>query len=442
MTVKEWKMFRSRAIRIGVVFAALMVGRAWAVDLPRARPEEVGLSAERLDYIDKIYAERVEKGEIAGAVILVARHGKIAHFNAVGYANVETKQKMETGNIFRLYSMTKPITSAALMTLYQDGQFLMSDPISKYLPEFANLRVARNPDGPFDATVAADQPPTMQDILRHTAGFTHGNSPGPFDSQYAKADIFGLDVTLAEMTQKLATLPLHYQPGTKWEYSIGPSVASRLVEVLSGMPYDEYLEKRVLKPLGMTDTDFWVPPGKAARLVPMNWFKDGKITLLDEAHGDPKWGFFTAPAMVNSYTVNHKRKDGSYGLVATAADYWRFAQAMANGGVLNGARVLSPETIQFMMTDQLGGLPVHYQPGPRPSGLGFGLGFAVLKDAVAAGYPSPEGTVFWDGAAGTQFWIDPKHDMVVVAMIQQFGPPGSEPLAAQLHALVASALVQ
>lgn len=437
---------KSKAVLLGLALVTSISATAVPVsaeNISLVAPDTVGLSAERLDDIDRAYADQVDKGEIAGAVILIARHGKVAHYNAIGYANVETKEKMQKDNIFRLYSMTKPVASTALMQLYQQGRFQLTDPIAKYLPEFANARVADTVPGSPDATVAAEHAPTIADVLRHTAGFTHGLSPSPYDMQYVRADLFSTDISLAEEVTRLAKIPLHYQPGTKWEYSIGTDVAARLVEVLSGMPFDQYLEKEILKPLKMADTGFWVPPANVGRLVPVNWFKDGKLTTLDEAHGYPMWGWLTDPKLVNSYTVNHQRKGGSFGLVGTAPDYWRFAQAMANGGKLGGVRILDPQTTKLMMTNQIGDLKVQHTPDPRPNGLGFGYGFAVIKDPAAeAGYPGTVGTVFWNGAAGTQFWIDPTNDMVVVVMIQQFGPPGTEAMTIKLHGLVARAIVK
>jgi CubicO group peptidase (beta-lactamase class C family) len=414
---------------------------AWnthAQDLPTAKPEDVGFSSERLAYIDKYFSEKVDNGDLAGIVTLVSRHGKIVHFSAIGYANIETHKKMEKDTIFRQYSMTKAITSTALMTLYEEGRFQLNDPISKYLPEFSNLRVLRTPDSPFDETVAPDHPPTIHDIFRHTAGFTHGLTADSFDQQYAKADLFGVDVTLEEMMKRLAKLPLRYQPGTKFVYSVGPDVQARLVEVLSGMTFDEYLERHIFTPLGMKDAGFWVPPDKADRLAAVHWRKDGKLVPLDEAHGHPGGDLVIfQPWSVNSYTVNHKHKGGSYGLVATAADYWRFAQMILNGGELNGARILSPRTVEFMGQD-------HLEPAGIPDfdkGVGFGLGFAVVKNEAGAGSLGSDGGLYWGGAAATSFWIDPKEDIVIIGMTQHMGNPAADPVGTQLKTLVYSALL-
>ena len=433
-------MIRMRLLAGTLVVLLGLIGRVQAEDLPRARPEEVGFDSGRLDYIDQFYADKVKHGEMAGIVTLISRHGRVVHLSADGYADLERKLKMETDTIFRLYSMTKPITSVALMMLYEEGRFQLRDRLSKYIPEFANLRVLRNPNGPLDETVPLAHAPTVQDAMRHTAGFTHGIETDAFDTQYTQADVFGLDVTLAEMMSRLAKIPLRYQPGSKFEYSIGPDIQARLVEVLSGMPFDVFLEKRLFKPLGMKDAGFSVPAERANRLATVYWAKDGKLIPLDKSHGHPSGGVVVQPWSVNSYTVDHKHKGGSFGLVSTAEDYWRFAQMMLNGGQLNGTRILAPQIVKFMTRDHLGTIPMD-EPGERPSGIGWGLGFAVMKDPAEAGYMSSDGSFFWGGAADTHFWVDPEEDMVVVAMTQHMEVPGTQALEPQLRTLVYSALI-
>jgi CubicO group peptidase (beta-lactamase class C family) len=423
------------------VLAAVLAGETRAGDVPRAPPHELGFSAARLDYIDRFYAEKVRKGEMAGIVILIARHGKVAHFSAIGYADVDKKQEMKTDSIFRLYSMTKPIASTALMILYEEGRFQMNDPLSKYIPEFGNLRVLRSPDAALDDTVPLASAPTVQDVLRHTAGFSHGFQKNAVDAEYIKANVFDLNGSLAETISKLAKIPLLEQPGRRFIYSVGPDIQARLVEVLSGTSFDEFLEAHLFKPLGMKDTGFWVPPARVDRLASVHWVKDGKLLPMNSAHGHPDGaGPSRGWSSVESYTVDNKQKSGSVGLVSTTEDYWRFAQMILNGGELDGTRILSPQVVQYMVRDHLGPIGM---PGPdgKPSGVGFGLGFAVMKDPAAAGYMSSEGTFFWAGAAATHFWIDPKEDMVVVAMSQHMGAPGMETLWAQIRTLVYSALL-
>ncbi|MGD0733451.1 MAG: serine hydrolase domain-containing protein [Terracidiphilus sp.] len=430
----------ARIWRTHLIVLALAVAAANAIaqGVPTARPEDEGFSSERLAYLDKFYSEKIDHGDLAGIVTMVSRHGKIVHFSALGYADLEKHTRMQKDTIFREYSMTKAITSTALMTLYEEGRFQIDDPISKYLPEFANLRVLRAPDGPLDETVAPEHPPTIHDIMRHTAGFTHGLAGDKFDEQYTKADLLAVDLTLDEMMKRLAKIPLRYQPGTKFNYSVGPDVQARLVEVLSGVPFDEYLQKRIFDPLGMKDASFWLGPDKADRLATVYWTKNGKLTPLDEIHGHPDSEVpLFQPWSVNSYTVNHKRKGGSYGLVATAEDYWRFAQMILNGGELNGVRILSPRTVHFMGQD-------HLAPAGIPDfekGTGFGLGFAVVENQAAAATLGSDGGLFWGGAATTSFWIDPKEDIVVIAMTQHLSAPAAAEAVAKMRTLVYSALI-
>ncbi len=404
--------------------------------LPIVSPEEVGFSSEQLNKIESYFAGRVERGEIAGIVTLVARKGKIAHFSAVGYQDTEQRIPMAKDSIFRIYSMTKPIATTALMQLYQDGLFQMNDPLSKFIPEFANLRVLLNPNGPLDETVAMDREPTIQDILRHTAGFSHCLGNSDYDKECIGLGVFNPETSLAEMMTALSRLPLMNQPGSQYRYSVGPDVALRLVEVISGMPADEYLEERVFEPLGMDETGYWVGPDRVSRLSPIHWLKDGELVPLDEDHGQPQGGALSQPWSANSYTFDQDYKGGSLGLLSTATDYWRFAQAMLNGGVLDGQRILGSGTVDFMARN-------HLTPQQRQTfspALGFGLGFATIEDPAGAGYPSNSGNFYWSGAAATNFWIDPTEEIVVVAMTQHMGVRGTGALRGELSALVYGAL--
>jgi CubicO group peptidase (beta-lactamase class C family) len=333
---------------------------------------------------------------------------------------------MQADTIFRLYSMTKPIASVALMILYEEGRFQLRDPLSEYIPEFASLRVLRRADGALDDTVPLDRAPTIQDVLRHTAGFTHGASTDAYDAQYTKANVFGLDVSLAELMNTLSEIPLRYQPGTKFVYSLGPDVQARLVEVLSGVPFDEFLERRLFKPLGMKDAGFWVPPDKAERLATVYSVRDGKV-MAERLERD-------------SHSADDKRKGGSFGLVSTAEDYLRFAQMLLNGGELDGTRILGTRVVRYMARDHLGAIGIQ-NPNGTPSGMGWGLGFAVAKDPVVMGSLISAGTFYGAGAAATYFWMDPTEDMVVVAMTQHMGAPWMEMLRAQIPTLVYSALM-
>ena len=429
---------KTNFLRLFLITATIFsVSFATAADsLPVVQPEDVGFSSEQLNKIETYFTSRVEKGEIAGIVTLVARHGKIAHFSAVGYQDAEQEIPMEKDTIFRIYSMTKPIVSTALMMLYQDGLFQMNDPLSKFIPEFADLRVLRDPNGPLDETVAMEREPTVQDILRHTAGFSHCLGNSEYDKACVELGLFSTQTSLKEMMTALSKIPLMNQPGSQWRYSIGPDVALRLVEVISGMSADDYLEQKMFDLLGMDDTGYIVNSDNAHRLSPIHWRKDGELVPIDEAHGRPRGGVLAEPWSVNSYTLDHEYKGGSLGLVSTTEDYFRFAQAILNGGKLNGKRLLGPKTVEFMSRNHLS----EEQNSTFSPALGFGLGFATIEDATGAGYPASEGTFYWSGAASTYFWIDPVEDIVVVSMTQHMGVRETSAVRGELSALVYGAL--
>lgn len=419
---------------------------ARAADIPLAKPEELGFSSERLDRIDHFFADKVEKGEMAGIVTLVSRHGRIAHFSAVGYADIASSRVLRTDDIFRIYSMTKPITATALTMLYEQGKFRLNDPISKYIPEFTGIRVLKTPDSPITETVPAAREPTIHDLFRHTAGFLHGprNSEpqeNSIDEAYRKADLANPSISLEEMMRRLARIPLIYQPGTKWSYSLAQDVQARLVEILSGMPFDQFLRRRLLEPLGMKDTSHQVEPADASRFVSVHWMKNGRVVPCGAKYGCS--GGASATSEINSYTQDKVLKLGSSGLTGTAEDYWRFAQMMLNGGDFNGHRYLSPATVQYAARDHLGAVSVLNGTG-ESIGTGWGLGFAVVKDAATAATLIPDGSFYWAGAANTFFWIDPKNDIVVVAMSQSLDPKmeGWSTLREQLGAMVYGALVE
>lgn len=415
----------------------LFAACAFADPAPRTEPEAVGLSSDRLALLDEFVADKVREEELAGAVILVARHGKIVHLSAAGSANVESRTALETDSIFRWYSMTKPITAVALMILYEEGRFQLSEPLEDHIPEFRGLRVLREPEGPLTATTELERKPTIHDSLRHTAGFSHGIAGDTLDTAYVDAGYFGLDVTLAGMMTRLAALPLRAEPGVRWEYSVGPDIDARLVEVISGQDFDEFLEERLFEPLGMQDTAFWLGADDAPRLAAVHWLKDGKLTPLDAEHGAPDW-VIADPALVNSYTADHPRKGGSYGLVGTAEDYWRFAQMIQNGGELAGARILSPRTVEYMLSDHLAPEDIEFgEPGQT-----FGLGFAVLQDPAAAGFIASPGSASWGGAATTAFWIDRKEELVIVVMTQHFDVPAAGDLLDHVRSVVYGAIEQ
>ncbi len=383
-------------------------------DLQEAAPETVGMDSARLNRITQRMQEFVDAGQLAGVVTMAARDSKIVHRAAVGYRDLEAGDAMSEDDIFRIYSMTKPITGVAMMMLYEEGKFRLSDPVEKYIPEFKDLQVATGVDAAGNLlTEPADHPMTIRELMSHTGGLTYGVfSPSAVDDRYNELNILDPDQTLQEFIDKLASVPLRQQPGTLWHYSVSVDVQGYLVEKLSGQKFSDFLEERLFEPLGMTDTDFYVPPEKVERFAQVYGYgPDGKLT--------PQEGFGGA----NNYLVDQAFESGGGGLVGTAMDYLRFSQMLLNGGELDGVRILAPLTVEIMHRNQM------------PSGMGngvlgaggtsFGLDFAIIEDPVAAESYS-KGEYYWGGAAGTWFWVDPVEDIVFVGMIQAFGGPNGQ----------------
>jgi CubicO group peptidase (beta-lactamase class C family) len=392
--------------------------QAAARDLGVAKPEDVGMSSERLTRLSKAMQAVIDQGRLAGITTMIARHGKVVDFQTFGYQNLETKTPMAKDTIFRIYSMSKPITGVALMTLFEEGKFRLSDPVEKHIPELAGMKVAASegPDGPV--VEDAKHPMTIRELMSHTGGLSYGIfSESQVDKMYRDASVLNPDSTLKDMIGKLAKIPLRQQPGTKWHYSVSVDVQGYLVEVLSGQPFDQYLEQRIFKPLGMKDTGFYVPEAKAKRFAQVyNYNPDGSLVAREGFSGGA------------NYLKPAKFFSGGGGLVSTSTDYMRFCQMMLNGGELDGVRILSPTTVKLMSSNQLPKTIPEMGPG-----TGFGLDFAVVHDPVEAGTYS-KGEYYWGGAAGTWFWIDPVEDLVFVGMIQQFGEkrPSLGPLSKQL----------
>lgn len=433
---RHW--LKAAAVPLLIVAAASQAAPAWARISHVAGQLDSGFSAERLAALDKMLAERVAKGDMAGSVVVVARHGAIVHTTASGMADIASGRRMTDDTIFRAYSMTKPVAAVALMMLYERGLFQLDEPIAKYLPEFKDVRVLKTLKSPLTETVPADRPPTIHDLMRHTAGLGHGWGDDAVNTEYRKQDIFGNDVTMKAMSEKIGRIPLLFQPGTMFNYAVGADVEARLVEVLSGKPFDVFLNDELFKPLGMTSTGFWVDPSRISRLATVYWRKDDKLVPIDQAHGSPpNGGFLTEPWSVNSYARNNPRKGGSYGLVTTAGDYWRFSQMLLNRGTFGGRRLLSPATVDFIAEDHL---PAKAKATFGP-GLGQGLGVAVVEDAAATGGVWSDGTYFWSGAANTHFWIDPKTDTVVVAMTQDMANPADSTFRDQVKSMVYGAMI-
>jgi CubicO group peptidase (beta-lactamase class C family) len=371
--------------------------------LPRATPEDVGLSTAGLARLGRVMQDEVQRGRVPGAVALIARRGQLAYHESFGRRDPASDAPMALDSIFRIYSMTKPIVSVAAMMLWEQGRFLLSDSIAKFLPELRDVKVAAGQGADF-GQVDAERAITIQDLLRHTSGLTYefrGN--GPVHKMYNAARIYSRDQSNADQVTSLSKLPLLHQPGTKWEYSRSTDVVGRLVEVLSGMSLGQFLQQHLFAPLGMIDTSFHVPEAQQARLA--------------EAFGkDPDT--HTGVQLVNVKTAP-KFESGGGGLVSTAADYARFLQMMLNLGRLDGVRFLSRKTIELMTADHLG--PITGAPDLLLPGYGFGLGFAIRLQPGISHVPGSVGQYFWGGLAGTTFWVDPAEQLFAIMMIQAPG---------------------
>jgi CubicO group peptidase (beta-lactamase class C family) len=374
-----------------------------SASLPFAAPEEVGLSRARLTRLTDMLRAEIERGRVPGAVALVARRGKVAYFESLGVRDPASCAPMQKDTIFRIYSMTKPIVSVAAMMLWEEGQFLLNDALAKYLPEFGRMKVAVPRDGNIELVPAA-RDITIQDLLRHTSGLTYEfRGTAPVQKMYMEAKVYRRNQTNADQAATLAQLPLMHQPGARWEYSRSTDVLGRLVEVLSGVSLGEFLETRILKPLGMTDTAFFVPAehhGRLAEAFPRDPETDAPVQLV-EVKEEPRF------------------ESGGGGMVSTALDYARFLQMLLNGGRLDGVRLLSRKTVEYMTADHLG--PITGAPDLLIPGYGFGLGFAVRLQAGIAQVPGSIGQYFWGGLAGTTFWVDPKEDLFALMLIQAPG---------------------
>ncbi len=389
-----------------VLLFALLAGAAQASELVREKPAALGFSEDRLERIRGVLREHVAEGRIAGAVVLLARRGKIGFFESFGDRDRERDEPMSDDTLFQIASMSKPITSVAVMLLYEQGHFLLDDPVSRYLPELGGLEVAavaQEAEGePTElVTVPAQREMTIQDLLRHTSGFTYGFfSDSPVDKLYLERGVLVRDATIADTVSQLGALPLKHQPGSTWEYSISIDVLGRLVEVVSGLPFDRFLKEQIFDPLGMTDTGFHVAESTMPRLAANYQWKDERLVPAEASSRES----FESPTTYFS---------GGGGLVSTAADYYRFCQMLLNGGELGGRRLLARKTVEWMTSDHLGDIVL-----PRRPGYGFGLGFAVRKELGLAALPGTLGEFNWGGAYGTSFWIDPSEDFIGIFMIQ------------------------
>jgi CubicO group peptidase (beta-lactamase class C family) len=390
--------------------------------LPMAsKPEEVGLSSTQLKRLEEVTQKHIDEGLVPGAVMLVARRGKIAWMSVLGKRDVAAADAMKYDSIFRIYSMTKPIVSVAVMQLVEEGKLQVSDPVSKYLPEIGKMKVGveKTVDGkPVLQLSDPDRPMTVQDLLRHTSGLVYGSRGTTLVNQaYIDAKIGDRADTNAQFVSKLSALPLKFQPGARWEYGVSVDVQGRLVEVIDGKTLGEALSARVFKPLGMVDSAFQVPADKVARAAQPG----------PRPNGEP---------MTPRFAVNDgaKYESGGGGMVSTMEDYLRFTTMLANKGELSGKRLLGKQTVSFMTADHVGD-----RPG-RPPGLGFGLGFEVRTTTGEAALPGSVGEYGWAGNAGTLFWIDPKEQLIAIYMVQ-VSDPDRVALRNQFRTMVQSAII-
>jgi CubicO group peptidase (beta-lactamase class C family) len=390
--------------------------------LPMAsKPEEVGLSSTQLKRLEEVTQKHIDEGLVPGAVMLVARRGKVAWMSVLGKRDVAAGDAMKFDSIFRIYSMTKPIVSVAVMQMVEEGRLQVGDPVSKYLPEIGKMKVGveKTVDGkPVLQLSDPDRAMTVQDLLRHTSGLVYGSRGTSLVNQaYVDAKIGDRGNSNAEFVSKLSALPLKFQPGARWEYGVSVDVQGRLIEVIDGKTLGEALGARVFKPLGMADSGFQVPADKVARAAQPG----------PRPNGEP---------MTPRFAVNDgaRYESGGGGMVSTMEDYLRFTTMLANNGELSGKRLLGKQTLAFMTTDHVGN-----RPG-RPPGLGFGLGFEVRTTTGEAALPGSVGEYGWAGNAGTLFWVDPKEQLVAIYMVQ-VSDPDRIALRNQFRTMVQSAII-
>lgn len=424
-------------IYLAIVLLVSAVPNAFGRELPTTQPSRVGMSSERLQRLTDHMHQAVEEGVMVGGLGLIARNGRVVYRETYGQSDREAAKPMAMDNIFRIYSMSKPITSVAVMMLYEEGRFFLNDPIARYIPELANLVVATSTadgqttavsDGTTSSTLGEGdesklgqtrkplRQPTIRDLLSHVAGFTYGFFGNTeVDKQYRAEQLMQSDDTLEKFVTQLGEIPLQYDPGTRWHYSVSVDIQGRLVEAVAGMRFGEFLETRLFEPLDMKDTSFIVPQEKLDRLAQIyspEGTQEGSSVFLTPST--------SAKLVVSAATINDSYREGATfesgggGLVSTARDYMRFSQMMLNGGELDGVRILSPKTVELMTINHLGDIKMGF--GGR--GIGFGLGFAVALDQGRIGELGSVGEYNWGGAAGTRFWIDPEEQLIGIFMVQ------------------------
>jgi len=393
-------------------------------DLAPATAESAGMSAERLSRLDVAMKRLVDEKQVAGLVTLVERHGKIVDYNAWGQLDARKPDPVQKDSIFRIYSMTKPVTGVAMMMLYEEGKWQLNDPVSRYIPEFGRLKVytGKNDDG-TPKLEDARRSMTMRELMTHTGGLGYVLNPAnPVDKMIIEGGVLNANAPLQAMIDGLAKTPLLAQPGTRWSYSIAVDVQGYLVEKFSGIPFGEFARTRIFEPLGMKDTAFYVPKEKLPRFAQVHTGSGSSLTV-DLNRPDP--------------TVVPLGPSGGGGLFSTAPDYARFCEMLLQGGQLNGIRLLAPRTVEMMRTN-------HVNPDPlktMPPGTGWGMDFQIVMDAAAAGDPVSNGTFSWFGIAGTWFWIDPVKDLAFVGMVQHQNLGTTRPIHALSRSLVYQAIL-
>jgi CubicO group peptidase (beta-lactamase class C family) len=397
--------------------------------LKTSTPEKVGVSSARLSRIGPVMQRYVDESKLAGILTLIARRGRIVHLEKVGMMDIEANKPMQFDTIFRIYSMTKPITSVAVMMLYEEGCFQLGDPISRFIPDFQDVKVfAGETESGLELT-EAEREITIWDLLTHTSGLSYGGAEdSPVDALYRKQIWERLEqkpeTTLEDLVNTLTTLPLVHQPGAGWTYSMATDVLGYLVQVVSGMPFDEFLKGRIFEPLGMVDTDFYVPPEKIDRFA-ANYgpAEDGGLKVIDRPSS-------------SQYAKPTTHPSGGGGLVSTAADYIRFAQMLLNRGEYDSLRLLGRKTIEFMTTN-------HLADGLHPfedQAYGFGLGFDVRTSVARSQIMGSVGSFGWGGAANTNFWVDPQEELIGLLMLQ-FMPSGHYPVTPDFRVLTYQAII-
>ncbi|MGI5917038.1 MAG: serine hydrolase domain-containing protein [Anaerolineae bacterium] len=399
--------------------------------MKQSSPEAVGFSSTRLERIIPAMRRYIDEGKLAGILTAVYRHGRLAHLHCQGMADIEAGRRIAPDTIFRIFSMSKPITCTAVMMLFEEGHFQLWDPVSRFIPAFKDVKVYAGEVGDEMQLVDPVREITFRDLMTHTSGLAYGLSPDDrIEKLYAEEDILRRDEPLAEKMARLLQMPLANQPGARFRYSIAIDVLGYLVEVISGMPFDEFLQERIFDPLSMVDTGFFVPEDRAERLAALYCpAEGGGLQMLD--CGGAQSGYVVRPAFLS----------GGGGLVSTAADYLRFAGMLLGGGALDGVRLLSRKTVELMASNHLPPELLPFGEEPNDPGYGHGLCGWVLMDEARSANLGSVGSFGWSGAASTHFWVDPKEDMVGLIMPQFIATNGvSYPLREQFKTLVYQAL--